>query len=96
MNMQSTIALDTLRRSKSRTLRGVLVIAYCVVLLFTFDLFYSNFLYNEDTLARISDPDYHHGLSPNFAGYRGWGWDRFPVYTNSLGFRDAAVRSVLT
>jgi hypothetical protein len=94
MNMQSTVALETLRHSKSRTLRGVLVIAYCVLLLFTFDLLYSNFLYNEDTLAGISDPEYHHGLKPNFAGYRGWGWDRFPVYTNSLGFRDAGVRSV--
>jgi hypothetical protein len=92
--MHSVDVIRHPRISISQILRGPLVVAYCLGLWFAFDLIYSNLFYNEDVFARISDPEYHHGIKPNFAGYRGWGWDRFPVYTNSLGFRDVAVRSV--
>src|SRR5262249_39821424 len=92
--MHSVDVIQHQRTSPSRILRWPLVVAYCLGLWFVFDLIYSNLLYNEDVLARISDPEYDHAVKPNFAGYRGWGWDRFPYYTNSLAFRDASVRSV--
>ncbi len=43
---------------------------------------------------RIRDPHYTHGLKPNFDGNDAWGSNKLRISTNSLGFRDAAVRSV--
>jgi hypothetical protein len=43
---------------------------------------------------RIRDPAYTHTLKPNFSGYDWWNGRQFPVFTNSLGFRDASVRDV--
>jgi hypothetical protein len=92
--MHSPDVFPSQRISISPVLRGPLVVVYCIALLFTFDLIYSNFMYDDDSLARISDPDYHHSMKPNFAGYKTRPWDRSPFYTNSLGFRDSAVRQV--
>jgi hypothetical protein len=75
-------------------LLNVLTVGYCLVIFLGLDLFYSNFLYDEDVLARVSDPRYHHGLVANFSGHQSWGWSRSPFYTNSLGFKDGAVRQV--
>jgi hypothetical protein len=41
---------------------------------------------------RIKDPTYHHTLSPNFKGFDVWGYDRHPVCTNYLGFKDDCSR----
>ena len=43
---------------------------------------------------RIADPHYTHGLKPNFNGFDAWGSNTVPIFTNSLGFRDAAIRDV--
>jgi hypothetical protein len=43
---------------------------------------------------RIRDPAYTHTLKPNFAGCDSWKGRPYPVFTNSLGFRDASVRDV--
>ncbi|CCJ07367.1 Uncharacterized protein BN69_1916 [Methylocystis sp. SC2] len=43
---------------------------------------------------RVRDAQYTHGLKPNFNGFDAWGSNIVPIFTNSLGFRDAAVRSV--
>jgi lysophospholipase L1-like esterase len=77
-----------------RLLRGALIAVYCVVIFLGMDLIYSNFLDDEDVLARVSDPRYHHGLVANFTGHQSWGWSHPAFYTNSLGFRDGAVRAV--
>jgi hypothetical protein len=45
---------------------------------------------------RVRDSHYTHGLKPNFNGFDAWGSSKVPIFTNSLGFRDAAVRSVPT
>jgi len=37
---------------------------------------------------------YHHGLVPNYSGITAWGNIYYPIYTNSLGFRDRCVRDV--
>jgi lysophospholipase L1-like esterase len=75
-------------------LSGLLLALFCIGLLLCFDLIYSTFFYDEDTLARISDPVYHHGLAPNFAGHQTWGFGRIPIFSNNLGFKDGAVRNV--
>ncbi|TLG71453.1 SGNH/GDSL hydrolase family protein [Methylocystis sp. B8] len=43
---------------------------------------------------RVRDPHYTHGLKPNFNGFDAWGSNTVRIFTNSLGFRDAAVRDV--
>ena len=53
----------------------------------------SNPLFPKSPL-RIRDPAYTHTLKSNFAGYDWWMGRKYPVFTNSLGFRDASVRDV--
>jgi hypothetical protein len=67
---------------------------YCIAIYLVLDFTYSGFLHDEGRSPRVSDPAYHHTLAPNFDGYDNWGDTRFRVYTNSLGFRDGAVRDV--
>ena len=43
---------------------------------------------------RVRDPHHTDGLKPNFNGFDAWGSNIVPIFTNSLGFRDVAVRSV--
>ena len=43
---------------------------------------------------RVRDPHYTHGLKPNFDSFDAWGPNTVRFFTNSLGFRDAAVRNV--
>jgi hypothetical protein len=43
---------------------------------------------------RIAHADFHHGLAPGFSGNGHWGPRRYPIVTNSLGFRDATPRTV--
>ena len=48
-----------------------------------------------DKEFRISEPHYSHTLRPRYTtDMAAWGTTRFPLRTNSLGFRDAAVREV--
>jgi hypothetical protein len=50
---------------------------------------------NPDKEFRISEPRYSHTLRPGYSTDRAaWGTTRFPVRTNSLGFRDASDRQV--
>ena len=43
---------------------------------------------------RTPHPYYHHGLIPNQQAIASWNNINYPVYTNSLGFRDAEIRNV--
>lgn len=43
---------------------------------------------------RIASPVYHHDLAPNAVGEVIWGARRYPLRTNSLGFRDRQPRQV--
>jgi len=92
--MSSTEALPGRAWSSSRAFRGLAIVAYCIALLLGLDFIYSNFFCDEDILARIYDPQYHHGFAPNFAGHNPWGTNRPPFYTNSMGFKDGSVREV--
>jgi hypothetical protein len=80
----------------SGILPAVTVVFGCVALFLVSDLIYSNFLYarpSPDRPARIADADFHHSLAANFDGYDTWA-RRYRLVTNSLGFKDAAARTV--
>jgi len=69
---------------------------YCLALFLTFDFVYSAYTMRQERerSARIANPIYDHGLAPNFDGYDVWGEARYPLFTNSLGFKDGMVREV--
>jgi hypothetical protein len=72
----------------------LLMSTYCVAILLLLDLVYSNFLHADGPAVRTPDPRFDHGLAANFDGYDVWGTHRYRLYTNSLGFKDAAVRQI--
>lgn len=77
----------------SRRMTFFVMPIYCIGLLLACDLAYSNFFHTPERFFRAPDPRFDHSLTPNFDGY-----DLmirfYRVYTNSLGFKDAAVREV--
>jgi lysophospholipase L1-like esterase len=78
----------------ARILVRLSIVLYCIVIFLVLDFCYSAFLRDEGHSARYPHPVYHHALLPNFDGYDNWGDHRYKFYTDSLGFRDAAVRNV--
>lgn len=88
------------RSRPSRFVGGLLMFWYCVGILLILDLIYSNFIYvipqrpSWGPAPRVANDQYHHGLAANFSGHDGWGFISYPLYTNSLGFKDASARVV--
>jgi hypothetical protein len=82
----------TLRRAVVNT--GIFL--YCLVLLLAFDFAWSSLTRGEETArgVRIAHPVYDHGFAADFDGYDFWGELRYRLVTNSLGFKDASVRSI--
>lgn len=72
-------------------LLGVLVV---VVIVFLDAFLAMVFIKASDRSFRTAHPYYHHGLAPNQKAIANWHGIRYPVYTNSLGFRDYAVRDI--
>ena len=52
------------------------------------------FIPTSDHGFRIQHPYFHHALLPNQSQTTHWGPIAYPISTNTLGFRDAAVRKV--
>jgi hypothetical protein len=79
-----------------RILINAALVLYCLALFLLFDFLYSTFTMGQERerIARVADPVYDHGFVPNFDGYDIWGEVRYPLFTNSLGFKDASVREV--
>jgi len=79
-----------------RLLINTALFLYCLALFLLFDFLYSAFTMGQERerIARVADPVYDHGLVPNFDGYDIWGEARYPLFTNSLGFKDGSVREV--
>lgn len=78
--------------TKLRTV--VLLTTYCVGLLLLFDFIYTKFILTIVPAPAVGDRVYSHGFKPNFSGQMRWGSNRYNMFTNSLGFRDASVREV--
>ena len=70
------------------------LVVYCIGIFAILDFLYSSFLHDSGLSPHIPSASYHHGLLRNFSGYDSWGDHRYTFYTNSLGFRDSAVREV--
>jgi hypothetical protein len=72
------------------------MVVYCLILFLVFDFTYSSFTRGEEKArpARIANAVYDHGFAANFNGYDVWGELRYRLITDSLGFKDASVRSV--
>ena len=50
-------------------------------------------LYN-NRAHRIKSFYYHHDLRPMASFYDNWGYERYRIYTNNLGFKDSSNREV--
>jgi hypothetical protein len=72
------------------------LVLYCLALFLIFDFVYSAYTMGQERerSARVANPVYDHGLAPNFDGYDIWGEARYPLFTNSLGFKDGSAREV--
>jgi hypothetical protein len=70
--------------------------AYCLGLFLLFDFSWSSLTRGEELqrAARIANPVYDHGFAAKFEGHDVWGEVRYPLITNSLGFKDATPRDV--
>jgi hypothetical protein len=84
---------------KGRLRRGLVrggMVVYCLGLFLLFDFAWSSLTRGEETqrAARVANPVYDHGFSAKFEGYDVWGELRYPLITNSLGFKDASARDV--
>ena len=79
-----------------RVMVNSLLALYCLLLFLGFDFLYSAVTRGQERerIARVADPIFDHGLVPNFDGYDIWGEARYRFFTNSLGFKDGAVREV--
>jgi lysophospholipase L1-like esterase len=79
-----------------RVLTNALMAGYCLALFLVFDFAWSSFTQGQEQarLARIYDSVYDHGFAANFEGYDVWGEARYPLITDSLGFKDALPREV--
>ena len=87
------------RFRKGRLSRGPIwggMALYCLGLFLLFDFAWSSLTRGEETqrAARIANPVYDHGFAARFEGYDVWGELRYPLITNSLGFKDASARDV--
>jgi len=91
---------DVAIRSRSGKLRRALIRVgmglYCLGLFLLFDFAWSSLTRGEEVQrpARVADPVYDHGFSARFDGHDVWGEIRYPLITNSLGFKDASTRDV--
>jgi hypothetical protein len=96
MRLRSPLAWLSAQFALRQVMVNSLLVSYCLLLFLGFDFLYSGFTRGQERerIARVADPIYDHGLVPNFDGYDVWGEARYRFFTNSLGFKDGAVREV--
>lgn len=94
--MSDGVAIRSRRGRLGRTLVWGGMAFYCLGLFLLFDFAWSSLTRGEETrrAARIANPVYDHGFSAKFEGYDVWGEVRYPLITNSLGFKDGTPRDV--
>ena len=96
MRSHSPFALLKAQFAPRQVMVNSLLVFYCLLLFLGFDFLYSAFTRGQERerIARVANPIFDHGLVPNFDGYDVWGEARYRFFTNSLGFKDGAVREV--
>jgi hypothetical protein len=77
-----------------RVFATALLTAYCIAIFLTLDFAYSKLFLRPGGSARIADPVFHHTLAADYDGDDWYGERRYRLITNSLGFKDGAVRRV--
>src|SRR5262245_5944208 len=94
--MHGEIAFQSPKSRLRRVLGWAGISVYCVLLLLLFDFVWSSLTRGEEQErpVRIANPVYDHGFAADFAGHDVWGEVRYPLITNSLGFKDASPREV--
>ena len=66
-----------------------------VIAFLSLDFAYSTLIHDENAASgRVKSDAYAYGLAPNYAGLESWGRRSYQLVTNSLGFKDAAIRDV--
>ncbi len=94
--MSDAIAPRSLEGGSRRATVYGAMLAYCLALLLLFDFAWSSLTRGDEQSrgSRIAHPVYDHGFAAKFEGHEAWGELRYPVITNSLGFKDASTREV--
>ncbi|MGQ0682897.1 hypothetical protein [Bradyrhizobium sp.] len=94
--MSDDVAIRSRSGRLPRALVWTAIGAYCLALFLLFDFAWSSLTRGEETqrAARIANPVYDHGFAAKFEGHDVWGEVRYPLITNSLGFKDASARDV--
>lgn len=94
--MSDEIAPRSPEGGRRRAIVVVATVIYCLALLLLFDFVYSSLLAGgeQGSGSRIAHAVYDHGFAIKYEGYEGWGKLVYPVFTNSLGFKDGSTRDV--
>ena len=94
--MSDEIASRSLEGGSRRATVCGAMLAYCLALLLLFDFAWSSLTRGDEQSrgSRIAHSVYDHGFAAKFEGHEAWGELRYPVITNSLGFKDASTREV--
>ncbi|MGE0285221.1 MAG: hypothetical protein AB7I42_01305 [Bradyrhizobium sp.] len=94
--MSDDVAIQPRKSGVRRSLVWGGTAFYCLGLFLLFDFAWSSLTRGEETqrAARVANPVYDHGFSAKFDGFDVWGELRYPLITNSLGFKDASTRDV--
>ena len=82
------------RRLRIVTVTAIYRLAIFFAVFLALDFFYSRMFHHPAEIARVIDPIFHHTFRPNFDGYELWGERQYRLFTNNLGFKDAAARNV--
>lgn len=78
---------------------GKVLLSFVLFLVFVIDFFAAQWHFKPSEAAKVTasyrtqDRNFHHGLLPNKEVKDTWG-DSYITYTNSLGFRDKAIREI--
>ncbi|MBW6534830.1 MAG: hypothetical protein K0B11_07475 [Mariniphaga sp.] len=81
---------------KNYTIRNILFLFLLMIIVFAMlDQSLARIMIkNTDRTFRSAHSWYHHGLLPNQKVIASWYNIKYPLYTNSLGFRDAEMRNI--
>jgi hypothetical protein len=82
------------RRLRIVTVTAIYRLGIFFAVFLALDFFYSRMFHHPAEIARVIDPAFHHTFRPNFDGYELWGERQYRLFTNNLGFKDAAARNV--